>query len=109
MKTLATIAAATVLLTGQAVANPEFDNHDNYGTILQDLDQPVSNGSDYAPTGYLVGVADSADSYGSILYDLDRPAGLSIATQPVLVMMPTTLAASCTTPGRFTKTVLSPE
>jgi hypothetical protein len=82
MKTLVTIAAATILLTGQAVANPEFDNHDNYGTILQDLDRTVSNGSDYAPTGYLVGVADSSDSYGSILYDLDRPAGPSIATPP---------------------------
>jgi len=82
MKTLVTIAAATILLTGQAVANPEFDNHDNYGTILQDLDRTVSNGSDYVPTGYLVGVTDSSDSYGSVLYDLDRPSAPSIATQP---------------------------
>jgi len=32
---IATIAAA-VLFAGQAVANPEFDNHANYGSVLQD-------------------------------------------------------------------------
>ena len=52
------------------------------GTILQDLDRTVSNGSDYAPTGYLVGVSDSSDSYGSVLYDLDRSTAPAVATQP---------------------------
>jgi len=80
MKTLITIAAATVLFAGQATANPEFDNHDNYGSVLQDT-VSVQSGS-YEPTGHLVGVADSADSYGSVLYDLDRPAGQAIASQP---------------------------
>lgn len=81
MKTLTTIAAVSVLFVGQAVANPEFDNHDNYGTILNDT-VTHSSGGTYEPTGHLVGVTDSSDSYGSVLYDLDRPAGRSIASQP---------------------------
>ena len=80
MKTLASIAAVTVLFAGQAVANPEFDNHANYGSVLQDT--VSSQGGAYQPTGHLVAVADSTDSYGSVLYDLDRSAGRSVASQP---------------------------
>ena len=80
MKTFASIAAATILLAGQAVANPEFDNHDNYGSVLQDT--VATQGGAYEPTGHLVAALDSSDSYGSALYDLDQPAGRSIATQP---------------------------
>jgi len=82
MKSIATITAITLLSSGLAVANPEFDNHANYGTILQDLNQPVASSGDYAPTGHLVSVIDSSDSYGSVLYDLDQPSPPAIATQP---------------------------
>ena len=60
MKTLASIAAVTVLFAGQAVANPEFDNHANYGSVLQDT--VASPGGAYQPTGHLVAVADSTES-----------------------------------------------
>ena len=80
MKILASIAAATVLFAGQAIANPEFDNHDNYGSVLQDT--VASAGGAYEPTGHLVAVSDSSDSYGSVLYDLDQAASRSVATQP---------------------------
>jgi hypothetical protein len=80
MKTFAYIAAATVLLAGQAVANPEFDNHDNYGSVLQDT--VATQGGAYEPTGHLVAVSNSSDNYGSVLFDLDQPAGRSVATQP---------------------------
>ena len=80
MKTLITIAAATVLLAGQAVANPEFDHPDNYGSVLNDT--VASSGGAYEPTGDLVSVTDSADSYGSVLYDLDQESSRSIASPP---------------------------
>ena len=80
MKTFAYIAAATVLLAGQAVANPEFDNHDNYGSVLQDT--TATQGGAYQPTGHLVAVSDSSDNYGSVLFDLDQPAGRSVVTAP---------------------------
>jgi hypothetical protein len=80
MKTLASIAAVTVLFAGQALANPEFDNHDSYGSVLNDTVAAQSGA--YEPTGYLVAVTDSADSYGSVLYDLNQPADKSVATQP---------------------------
>ena len=83
MKTIAsiaTLAAATVLFAGQAVANPEFDNHANYGSVLQD--NVATAGGAYEPTGHLVAVSDSSDSYGSVLFDLDRPAGQSVNSQP---------------------------
>ena len=80
MKTFASIAAATVLLAGQAVANPEFDNHANYGTVLNDT--VATSGGAYEPTGHLVSVADSSDSYGSVLYDLDQESARSIASPP---------------------------
>ena len=80
MKTLVTIAAATILFAGQAAANPEFDNYANYGSVLQDT--VATQGGSYEPTGHLVAVTDSADSYGSVLYDLDRPAGQAITSQP---------------------------
>ena len=44
MKILASIAAATVLFAGQAIANPEFDNHDNYGSALQGTVAPWPSG-----------------------------------------------------------------
>ena len=80
MKPLASIAAVTVLFAGQALANPEFDNHDSYGSVLNDTVAAQSGA--YEPTGYLVAVTDSSDSYGSVLYDLDQPADRSVATQP---------------------------
>jgi len=80
MKTLASIAAVTVLFAGQAIANPEFDNHDSYGSVLNDT--VAAQGGSYEPTGYLVAVTDSSDSYGSVLYDLDQPSDQSVATQP---------------------------
>ena len=76
---IASIAAATVLFAGQAIANPEFDNHANYGSVLQDT--VAAQGGAYQPTGHLVAVVDSTDSYGSVLYDLDQSGG-SIASQP---------------------------
>jgi len=82
MKTLlTTFAAATLLLAGPVAANPEFDNHANYGTVLQDSVHAQAGG-EYRPTGDLVGVIDSADGYGSVLYDLDRPSPVGIASQP---------------------------
>jgi len=80
MKTLASIAAVTVLFAGQALANPEFDNHDSYGSVLNDT--VAAQHDAYEPTGHLVAVTDSSDSYGSVLYDLDQPADRSVATQP---------------------------
>ena len=82
MKTLASFTAFAFLVSGQVFANPEFDNHANYGTILQDLDNPVAASGDYAPTGHLVAVIDSSDGYGSVLFDLDQPAAATIATPP---------------------------
>ena len=82
MKTLSAIAAVTFLLAGQAIANPEFDNHANYGTILQDLNQSSHSGGVYEPTGHLVSIIDSSDSYGSVLYDLDQASGISLASPP---------------------------
>ena len=85
MKTLITasvaIVAATVLLAGPVAANPEFDNHENYGTVLQDSVHAKSSG-EYRPTGHLVGVIDSSDGYGSVLYDLDRASPAGIPSQP---------------------------
>ena len=81
MKTIASIAAATLLFAGGAVANPEFDNHENYGTVLQDTVHAQSSG-EYRPTGHLVGVIESSDGYGSVLYDLDRSSGESISAPP---------------------------
>lgn len=82
MKTLASFTAFAFLVTGPVFANPEFDNHANYGTILQDLDNPVATSGEYAPTGHLVAVIDSADGYGSVLFDLDQPAAATVATPP---------------------------
>ena len=82
MKTLASFTAFAFLVTGQVFANPEFDNHDNYGTILQDLDTPVAASGDYAPTGHLVAVIDSADSYGSVLYDLNQASAPTLYRAP---------------------------
>ena len=80
MKNLITsIAAATVLFAGQAIANPEFDNHANYGSVLQDT--VAAQGGAYQPTGHLVAAIDSSDSYGSALFDLDQP-GNRVASQP---------------------------
>ena len=79
LTTLTTIAAATVLLAGQAIANPEFDNHANYGSVINDTS--AAAGGAYQPTGHLVSVADSSDSYGSVLYDLDQRS-TSVASQP---------------------------
>ena len=76
---ITSIAAATILFAGQAVANPEFDNHANYGSVLQDT--VAAQGGSYQPTGHLVSVTDSADNYGSVLYDLDQTSS-SIAGQP---------------------------
>ena len=81
MKIIVSLAAATVLFAGTAIANPEFDNHDNYGSVLQDSVHAQSGG-EYRPSGHLVSVIDSADGYGSVLYDVDDPAGESISTQP---------------------------
>ena len=82
MKTLfTTFAAATFLLAGSAAANPEFDNHDNFGTVLQDSVHAQSGG-EYRPTGELVNVFDSSDAYGSVLYDLDRTSPAGLASQP---------------------------
>ena len=81
MKTILSLAAVTVLFAGTAIANPEFDNHANYGTVLQDSVHAQSSG-EYLPSGHLVSVVDSADSYGSVLYDIDDPSGESIPTQP---------------------------
>ena len=81
MKTILSLAAVTVLFAGTAIANPEFDNHANYGTVLQDSVHAQSSG-EYRPSGHLVSVVDSADSYGSVLYDIDDPSGESIPTQP---------------------------
>ena len=81
MTTFASIAAVTLLFAGQAVANPEFDNHDSYGSVLNDT-VAAQGGASYQPTGYLVAVTDSADSYGSVLYDLDQPAEQATVTQP---------------------------
>lgn len=80
MNTITSIAAVSILFAGQAVANPEFDNHDSYGSILNDT--VATQGGAYEPTGHLVAVADSSDSYGSVLYDLDQPADQAVATQP---------------------------
>jgi len=80
MKTLASIVAVTVLFAGQARANPEFDNHDSYGSVLNDT--VAAQRDAYEPTGHLVAVVDSSDSYGSVLYDLDQPADQAVATQP---------------------------
>jgi len=82
MKTLASITAIALLAAGQAYANPEFDNHANYGTILQDLDSPVAASGTYAPTGHLVAIIDSSDNYGSVLFDLDQASTPSVATPP---------------------------
>ena len=76
---IASIAAATVLFAGQAIANPEFDNHANYGSVLQDT--VAAQGGAYQPTGHLVAAIDSSDSYGSALYDLDQ-SGNMVASQP---------------------------
>ena len=81
MKTILSIATATILFAGGAIANPEFDNHANYGSVLQDSVHAVSAG-DYRPSGHLVSVIDSSDGYGSVLYDLDQSSGESINTQP---------------------------
>jgi len=82
MKTLASLTAFAFLVTGQTFASPEFDNHDNYGSVLQDLDTPVAASGDYAPTGHLVAVIDSSDGYGSVLYDLDRASAPTLASPP---------------------------
>jgi hypothetical protein len=79
MKSIVSIAAASVLFAGSAVASPEFDNHANYGTVLQDLDQPASMSEGRAPTGDLVSVI---DGYGSILFDLNQPGSRAVWTQP---------------------------
>ena len=85
MKTITTIAAASILFTGAAFASPEFDNHDNYGTVLQDLGNASAMSQVRAPTGDLVAVIDSGDSYGSALFDLDQPGGTtSIGGQPAI-------------------------
>ena len=80
MNTITSIAAVSILFAGQAVANPEFDNHDNYGTVLNDT--VATQGGAYEPTGHLVAVVDSSDSYGSVLFDLDRESSRSVASQP---------------------------
>ena len=77
--TIASIAAATVLFAGQAVANPEFDNHANYGSVLQDT--VAAQGGAYQPSGHLVAAIDSSDSYGSALFDLDQRSDMA-ASQP---------------------------
>ena len=84
MKTILTIAAASVLFTGAVYASPEFNNHDNYGTILLDLDNNTVMQQDFRePTGDLVSVIDTGDSYGSALFDLDQPGGVpSLGGQP---------------------------
>jgi hypothetical protein len=84
MKTIASIAAASALFAGSALANPEFDNHANYGTVLQDVDQPASMGGSYQPSDRLAAVIDTGDSYGSALFDRDQPGGRSLATQPAI-------------------------
>ena len=71
-RTITSIAALAFLAAGQAYASAEFDNHATSGTILLDLDKSVAVSGDYAPSGHLVSVIDSADSYGSVLFDLDR-------------------------------------
>jgi len=76
---ITTLTAATVLFAGQTVANPEFDNHDNYGSVLQDT--VAAQGGAYQPTGHLVASIDSSDSYGSALFDLDQPGNM-VASQP---------------------------
>lgn len=82
MKTLATFTALAYLVAGQAHANPEFYNHANYGSILQDLNAPVASSGDYAPTGHLVGVIDSSDGYGSVLFDLNQPSPAALSVPP---------------------------
>ena len=76
MKTITTIAAASILFTGAAFASPEFDNHDNYGSVLQDLGNTSAMSTHRAPTGALVTVVDTDDSYGSALFDLDQSSGV---------------------------------
>jgi len=82
MKSIVSIAAVSVLFAGSAVANPEFDNPSNYGTVLQDLDQPTSMSQGRTPTGDLVSVVSTSDSYGSVLFDLDQPASRAVGFQP---------------------------
>jgi hypothetical protein len=82
MKTILSIAAASVLFAGSAAANPEFDNHANYGSILQQLDQPASMSQGREPMGDLVAVAGTDETYGSVLFDLDQPGSRSTWTQP---------------------------
>jgi hypothetical protein len=82
MKTVAFITAFACLAAGQAFANPEFDNHANYGAILQDLDKPVAASGDYAPTGDLVAVIASNDDYGSVLFDLDQASAAGLSAPP---------------------------
>jgi hypothetical protein len=83
MKSIVSISALSALFAGSVVASPEFDNHANYGTVLQDLDRPAAMGESRVPTGDLVASIGSGDNYGSALFDRNRPGSpSSLPTQP---------------------------
>jgi hypothetical protein len=82
MKSIVSISALSALFAGSVMASPEFDNHANYGTVLQDLDRPTAMGEAREPTDNLVASIGSGDNYGSALFDRDQPGDRTLATQP---------------------------
>ena len=80
MKNLVTsVVAASMMLVGQAIANPAFDNHANYGSVLQDT-AAAQGGVNNQRNGHLAAASDSDDSQGVMLYDLDQNGNL-VASQ----------------------------